>query len=209
MNGLIYLLKELKQNFKGKFIIPQAVKKEVIDRPLTIKRFQLGAIRINSLLKDKVLELPASINISEPQIQEKTREILKKANNSFLTKRGYMEIIQKGEAACLALSMLAKEKGIEDVLVVDERTTRMLGESPENLRKLFEKKLHTKVQLKQDFNFLRNLKFIRSSELAYIGYKKNLIKLEGKNVLEALLYATKFKGASISRQEIEEAKRLN
>jgi len=208
MNGLIYVLEKLRKEFKGKFIIPEDVKSEAIDRPINIKRFQLGAIRISSLLKDKILELPSSINMSSKDIKEKTSEILRIVNHSYLAKGEPMDIIQKGEAACLALSFLAAEKNIESVLVVDERTTRMIGESPENLRKLFEKKLHTKVKLKKSLSFLKHIKFIRSSELVYVAYKKGLINLEGKNVLEALLYATKFKGAAISRQEIEEAKRL-
>jgi hypothetical protein len=52
-------------------------------------------------------------------------------------------------------------------------------------------------------------KFIRSSELVYVAYKKGIINLgNNKKVLEALLYATKFKGSSISFEEINELKRL-
>ena len=208
MNGLIYLLEKLKKQFKGKFIIPEDVKNETIDRPLNIKRFKLGAIRINSLLKDKVLELPSSINISNKEIKQRTFEILRKVNHSYQAKGEFVDIIQKGEASCLALSSLATEKNIESALVVDERTTRMIGESPENLRKLFEKKFHTKVNLKENLSFLKYIKFIRSSELVYVAYKRGLVDLEGENVLDALLYATKYKGAAISTQEIEEAKHL-
>ena len=134
---------------------------------------------------------------------------MRTANNSFLARNEFMHIIDFGEASCLALSLIAREKNIENVIVIDERTTRMLGEKPENLHKLFESKLHTKVILKESFSFLRNIKFIRSSELVYLAYKKNLVKLKDGNVLDALIYATKFKGSAISRQEIEEMKRLN
>lgn len=208
MNGLIDLLYNLKKQFSGKFIITKAVKYESIDRPSGIKKFELGALKINQLVKDKILEIPESLGISGELVKEKAREIINKSNNAFLAKQEFMHIIDAGEASCLALSLLAAEKSIENIVVVDERTTRMLGENPENLRKLFESKLHTSVQLKQDFSFLENTKFIRSSELVYLAYKKGLIKLKNGNVLDALLYATKFKGASISRQEIEEMKRL-
>ena len=65
-----------------------------------------------------------------------------------------MHIIDNGEATCLALSLLAEERGIKNAIVIDERTTRMIGENPENLRRLFENKLHTKVKLEGDFSFL-------------------------------------------------------
>lgn len=208
MNSLTSLLTELKKQFKGKFIITKAVEHEIIERPLNIKRFKLGALRLNSLLKNKTLEMPSSINISEQEITEKAKQLIRRTNNAFFARGEFMEIIQRGEASCLALSLLATEKNIENIIVVDERTTRMLGESPENLRRLFESKLHTKVQLKDDFSFMKEIKFIRSSELVYLAYKKGLVKLQGEGVLDALLYAVKFKGCSISGQEIEEMKRL-
>ena len=208
MNGLTDLLVNLKKIFKGKFIIPKDVKYEIIDRPLTIKKFKLEALKLKKLLDDKILEMPSSIKISEQEIKEKSEEILRKSNSSYFTKGNFMHIIDKGESSCLALNIIAKEKGFESVIVVDERTTRMIGEAPENLRKLFESKLHSKIELKKDFSFLQNIKFIRSSELVYVGYKKNLTNLKNGNVLEALLYATKYKGCAISFNEIEKAKRF-
>lgn len=208
MNCLTSILSELKKSFNGKFIITQDVKYEAIEKPLTIKKFELGALRIKSLLDEKILEMPESIGISQNKIKEKSLEILRKTNNTFSARNEFMHIIDRGEASCIALSLLCQEKKIENFLAVDERTTRMLSENPENLRKIFESKLHTKVQLKGDFFYLKNLKFIRSSELAYIAYKKGLINLKGDNVLDALLYGTKYKGCAISRQEIEEAKRI-
>jgi len=208
MNSLTYLLEELKKEFKGKFIITQAVKYETIDRPMGTKKFELGALKINSLLKKKVLELPSSVNIRDDVIKDKTRDILRRANKAFFVKKDFMHIIDNGEASCLALSLLANERKMDNAVAVDERTTRMLGENPENLRRLFENKLHKRVKLEENFKFLRKIKFIRSAEIVYIAYKRGLINLDHENVLDALLYAVKYKGCSISRQEIEEAKRL-
>ena len=95
----------------------------------------------------------------------------------------------------------------QNVFSVDERTARMLCEKPENLKRLFEKKFHTKVAMKKSLTFLNSIKIIRSSELMYFAYKKGLIKLKN-NVLEALLYAVKFKGCSISFSEINKMKKL-
>lgn len=208
MNCLTSILSDLKKNFSGKFIIPEDVKNEAIDRPLNIKKFKLGALRIKSLLDDKILEMPESVGISKEEVKKKCSEVMRKVNNSYFARGEFMHIIDNGEAACLALSYLCQERGIENVLVVDERTTRMLSENPENLRRIFESKIHTKVQLRGDFSDLKDVKFIRSSELAYVAYKKGLIKLKGNEVLDALLYGVKFKGCSISGQEIEEAKRI-
>jgi predicted nucleic acid-binding protein len=98
--------------------------------------------------------MPDSINIGGEEIKIKANGILSTLNNSFLARGEFMHIIDEGEASCMALSLLATEKKIENVIVVDERTTRMICENPENLRRLFENKLHTKVSLKQDLSFL-------------------------------------------------------
>ena len=86
---------------------------------------------------------------------------------------------------------------------------RLVCESPQSLEKLMSAKLHQKVQLvANNYNVFSNFRFIRSSELVYVAYKKGLIDLHGKNVLEALLYATKYKGAAISYEEINSLKKL-
>ncbi len=208
MNGFEELLEELQKIFKGKFIITHSVKHETIDKPLQIKQYGLSALKVKQLLDNKTLELPESIGISHNETMKKTQNILKKANGIFTVKDEFIHIIDEGEASCLALSLLAKERGMENVVVIDERTTRMLGEMPENLKKLFEKKFHTNIKMSKDSIGIKNVKFIRSSELLYIAWKRKLINLKDGNVLDALLYATKFKGASISHEEIEEIKRL-
>ena len=42
----------------------------------------------------------------------------------------------------------------------------------------------------------------------YILYKRGIIKLKNHNILDALLYAVKFKGCSISDEEISEMEKL-
>lgn len=207
MNGLIDILEELKKNFSGKFIITKEVKYETFERPVKIKRFELSALRVKDLIDKKILENPQSIGISDETIKKKADEILNFLNNTFFARGKFMHVIDRGEASCLALSLLLSEKRIENVVAMDERTGRMIGEKPGNLEKLFEKKLHTGVKMKRKPDFLKNIKYIRSSELVYIAYKKGLIKLKN-GVLDALLWAVKFKGCSISKQEIERIKKL-
>ncbi|MBI2508099.1 hypothetical protein HYV89_04045, partial [Candidatus Woesearchaeota archaeon] len=91
----------------------------------------------------------------------------------------------------------------------DERTTRLLGEGPENLEELMMKKLHYKVELvRKNFSVFSQFKFIRSTELVYVAYKKGILRVQGPKVLEAALYATKFKGSSASFDEINVLKKL-
>jgi len=209
MNGLLPELNELKKIFKGKFIITKEVKQEVVDKPLTMKRFELEALKIEELLNEKILELPSSIGITDSEISKETKNILDTANNTFYARDRPISLIDAGEASCLGLSKILKSKKMENVVAVDERTARMLCERPENLKRLFEKKLHTKIQSKEEnYKFFRGINFIRSSELIYVAYKKKLLKLKGSKVLDAMLYALKFKGCAISEEEIEEIKAI-
>ena len=209
MNGLLPEFRELRKIFQGKFIITNAVKKEAIDHPVKIRRFELEALRIKGLLDDKILELPQSIGIKQEEVNTLTNQLMNEANSIFLNHQKEIHILDIGEASCLALSKLLDKKGIENIMAIDERTMRMLCEKPDNLRGLLEKKLHTKIVMKKrQTNFFNKCPIIRSAELIYIAWKKGLVRIKGDNVLDALLYAVQFKGSSISHEEIEEIKRL-
>jgi len=73
MNGLLYVLEELKKNFDGKFLITKQVKYETVDRPIGILKFELGALRIKDLIDKKILEFPEAKD--SPIYQEYTFEI--------------------------------------------------------------------------------------------------------------------------------------
>jgi hypothetical protein len=209
MNGLFEEFRNLKKIFNGKFIITSQIKREIIDKPLTIKRFELEALRLKQFLDEKILELPSSLNIDEKEILEETNLIMDKSNTLFNEKDKKIHLIDLGEASALALSKILTKQNLENVLAVDERTTRMLCEKPEDLKKIFQKKLHTKIDVKkEDYKFFKGFQFIRSAELVYVIYKKKLTNLKNPLVLDALLYAVKFKGCSISEDEIQEIKKI-
>lgn len=209
MNGLFNEIKKLKEIFDGKFLITESVKYEIIDRPIKIRRFQLEAMRLNQLLKEKVLELPDSIGVKKNEIQIKTKELLEIANNSFEANGRNIEIVHEGEISAFALSSILNKQGIKNVIAIDERTGRLLVEKPENLKDIFKKKLHTSVKIKRkNFSIFNGFRIIRSSELLYVLWRKGLINIKDKNLLEALLYAVKFKGCSINEEEIKEIKKL-
>lgn len=208
MNCLLHTLRDLKKKFNGKFIVTGQVYNEIVDKPLTIKKYKLGAIRLKALVDDKTLELPSSLGINEKEIRNLTDDYLKKANSMFYTHRRDVHIIDVGEASALALSKILRDKNIENVIAMDERTTRVLCEKPENLRDLLERKLHTKIEKKGDADkFFKGFSFIRSTELIFVAYKKGIFS-KNKELLDALLYGAKFKGAAISGDEIREMKRM-
>jgi len=213
MNALLPELRNLKNIFKGKFIITQEVKEEIINKPLNIKKFELEALKLSQLLNEKVLEMPDSLGINDSVISDETKKVMDIANSTFRDEKRDIHLIDSGEASCVALSKILTDKKIKNVIAVDERTMRMLCEKPENLLKLFQGKLHKKIfPKKENYKFFKGFEFIRSSELVYVAYKKNVVRLKPKKdgdvLLDALLYAVKFKGCSISREEIEEIKRL-
>lgn len=209
MNGLLYLLPELKRILNGKFLITPAVKYEIVDRPLNIERFEFEALQIQSMIKSGVLEMPESIGANAEALKHDTSLLLDKANHFLEVNGQWINIVSEAEISCLALSDECSRKGIENIIAIDERTTRLLAEKPENLEKLMSEKLHKRVKLiAADYKIFSKYRFIRSSELVFVAHKKGLLNVKGDKVLEAVLYATKFKGSSISFEEIDELKRL-
>ncbi|MCL6500681.1 MAG: hypothetical protein K6T16_01455 [Candidatus Pacearchaeota archaeon] len=204
LNDLLYLLKPLKKLFGGEFYITEAVKYEIIDRSLDIKRFELEALMIKALIEEGVLKV-----FKTEFLKGETKKLLNIANNTFKVDGEGIRIIHEGEASCLALyNYLPTGK---KAIVIDERTTRMLCEKPENLHKLFERKLHRPIQANTvNYSFFNRFKIIRSAELSYVAYKHGMIKLPAKpgQAIEAVLYALKYKGCAISREEISVAKVL-
>lgn len=209
LNGLLYILEGMKKEFGGKFLITEQVKYEVIDRPMGILKFELGALRVKALLDSGVLELPESVNISSKLINDRTGDYMNSANHVLEFKGQPVSIVSSGEMSCLALSAELTEKGVENIISIDERTTRVLCEEPKNLEKIMSAKLHQRLQTDlSKLKMFSNFRFIRTSEFVYVAFKKGIISIEDKKALEALLYATKFKGASISFEEVDQLKKL-
>lgn len=204
LTSLLFVLKKLKQKFNVRFITTQHVLNECVKRPLNIKRFELEALMIKKLVDDSIIETIKMDNKS-------VNEIMNKANTAYKARNDYIKLIHAGEASCIALynTLQTPERSI----VVDERTTRMLCENPENLRILLERKLHTYISMdKNKLKQFSGINVIRSSEIVFIALEQSIIteaigKTSNKQAIDALLYALKFHGCAISKQEIDEAKR--
>ena len=205
MNGSLHILERLKENFKGDFLITKEVRKEIIDKPATIKRFKLESLQLKSLYDRKIIKLANLTKSQINELTEKRNKFMSIANSTFRAKNKPLHLIDKGECAVLALSELTNSPYI----VIDERTTRILCENPENLKKLLQKKLKTKITANKDnYPYFNKFKIIRSTELAYLAYKKNLFNLKYPEALEAMLYGLKYRGCSISEQEVKQIAKM-
>lgn len=208
-NNLMDVLAELKKKFKGEFIISEQVKWELIDRSLQTKKYKLEGMMISKYINENMLK-----PYSNFEVREKTNEILDLANSSFLIRGRPLILLHRPEVESVALAQYLKA----DACVVDERTMRLIVEDPLSLQKIFEKKLHTKVEV--NYKKLKLLKskldvnIIRSSELMVVAYELGLMNqyLDGPlikgnakgELLEGLLWGLKLRGCSISEGEIYE-----
>jgi len=197
LNDLLHILEPLKKAFDGNFYLSKTIKSEIIDYSIETRRFMLEAFMINNLIEKGVF------TVYNDKVD--FDKVLNIANSAFQIHNDSINMIHRGEASCIALyKQLDAEK---KAIVIDERTTRMLCEAPEKLHRLMELKLGKKISVNKDnFKFFKDINVIRSSELALIALKKGIINFSfsREKVLEGLLYALKFKGCSISNNEIQE-----
>ena len=77
MNNLLWVLKPLKDIYKGEFYITNNIKKEIIDRPFNIKRFKLESIQIKNEIKKGI------IKIYPEDLSKETQELSNVANKIF------------------------------------------------------------------------------------------------------------------------------
>ncbi len=202
MNNLLWVLKPLKKQFGGEFYISQSVKREIIDHPLKSKKFKLEAMQVKNVLEAGDLKVNSEFSGAE---------IADLVNSLFMARGRFIKIMHDGEIGALVLARNVKSVA----LVVDERTTRMLVENPESLASVLSRKMHTTVtidhkKLDKFKKWLGDLKVLRSIELGVVAYELGLLDKYGdkKNALDALLWAAKLRGCSVSDSEINEVLEL-
>ena len=210
MSRLIWILPKLKEQFGGKFYITPAVKRELVERPMKIKRFEFEALQALKLIREGVLEVYDKVP------QAKVKELQTLANSSFRIKNKTMDIIQSGELEIVAAAL---EIGAEAV-VMDERTLRLFIENNKEMEKLLEIRFKKDVianweRIKKFSGMLKGVKIIRSIELVGVAYKIGLLndyvpKLRRGNetLLDSVLWATKYNGCAVTGHEIDEIKRF-
>ena len=207
MSRLPWILPELKQKFGGKFYLTPAVQRELVERPLSVKRYEFEALQVMKFIREGTLEVYKNVP------QKKVRELQTLANSSFTIRGKPMDIIQSGEMESVAAA-LQLNAGV----VMDERTLRLFIENSAELQNILEYRFSRKIRadktkIKQFSGQLQEMPIIRSTELVGIAYKLGLLDgfippgKDGKEtLLDAVLWATKYNGCAITEHEIEEIK---
>lgn len=208
MSRLGWLLPELKKKWNGRFYITPAVKYELVDRPLTVRRFEFEALQVMKLIREGVLEVFTDVP------QKKVSELILLANTSFRLDAKPMDIIQKGEMESAAAALMVGAAGI----VMDERTLRLFIENNRNMKSLLETRFQKQVTpdlAKMDAfsTALQDLTIIRSIELVGVAYSFGLLDSyipEGKKgkeqLLDAVLWNTRYNGCAVTEEEIRDLK---
>jgi len=158
-SGLSWILRELKEKTGIPFFITPNVKKELFDRPIFIKRFEIKAIQTLDMISKGYIK----IIYVNPKIVNEFDQLV---NNCFFAHGKPIKILHSGEieAVCAVL-----EHNL-NALVIDERTTRLLIEDNKYLHHILSSRLHTYIEVNKSnieriSKITRGLKIIRSTEL--------------------------------------------
>jgi len=210
MSRLIWLLPELKKQMNGRFYITPAVKKELIERPLTVKRFEFEALQVSKLIRDGILEVYDKVPTNT------VHNLITLANSSFSINGKNMDIIQAGEMESVACVLQEQASSV----VMDERTLRLFIESSKEMKKLLEIRFQKEVipnttNMNLFSTALKDVTIIRSVELLGVAYKLKLLdsyippQKDGRQVLlDAILWSAKYNGCAVTENEIEEMKQF-
>jgi len=208
MSRMVWILPELKKKYGGKFYITPSVKRELVTRPMDIKRFQFEALQALKLIKDGVLE------VYEDVPQKEVARLHAIANSSFKIEDKDMEVVQSGEIESVVCALQA---GAE-AMVMDERTMRLFIENNKEMKALLERRFQKTVsvnaeKMKQFSQELGDIQIIRSVELIGVAYRMGLLdsyippQKNGRGILvEAALWNAKYNGAAVTEDEVEEIK---
>ena len=211
MTHLMWTLDHLKKRFDGNFYITEAVRKELIDRPLEINKFKFEALHSLRYLRKNVIEV-----YPKAEYEELSHHLLELTNNIFSAHHKPIQIVHRGEIETLALAIRLKAQAV----AVDERTTLELVESADRVKYLLSKKLHTKIHVNytklEEFKELtKDLRPIRSVGFAMAAYEMGLLDrylpdgpFDRGILLDAVLWSLKLNGCAITQTEIEELVKL-
>ncbi len=202
MNCMLPLIAELSQS--ADFIITKTVYDEIITNPQRSRHHRMGPLKFKALLDNGILKV-------ESADRKEVGVILDISNSIYYARHNPLTIIQKGEAEALALA------NDGDVLLMDERTMRLLIENPRDLKGLLQHRMHKGVTMdkkRRDMfeRYCKGVSVIRSSEIVAVAYEKGILEkyFSGpkRELLEACLWALKHKGCSLSAEDINEYLRM-
>ncbi|MBI5553120.1 MAG: hypothetical protein HY917_00070 [Candidatus Diapherotrites archaeon] len=202
--GLSYVFEGLASRKNLKFVIPQEVIQESVNTPMDIKRFELNALRIKKLVSGSAFEV-VSLDADSHHL---TQEILEASNRVYWIGGNPLHLMHLGESATLALLRQVDAHAVG----IDERTARMIIESPQRLREILSARNEVNVDIDQgELSRLKKLvgdvRFFRSIELIALAFQEGILEQElgtDPEALSATLYALKYGGCAVSEKEINE-----
>ncbi len=210
MSRLAWILPELKKKLNGHFYLTPAVKYELVDRPLTVRRFEFEALQVMKMIREGVLEVFKDVP------RQRVNALIQLANTSFSIGNQNMDIIQEGEMESAAAALEINAEGI----VMDERTLRLFIEDNKEMKSLLENRFQKQVapdfkKMEQFSRALSGLKIIRSIELVGVAYSLGLLDSyipegeKGKEqLLDAVLWNTRYNGCAVTEEEIKDIKNI-
>lgn len=194
----------LKEKNSIEFLAPQTVYDECVTRPLGIKQYGFSALRIKRLFLEGIVKKTEVDGLEVDAFLEVT-------NKLYHVNGKNLELIQRGEAECVVLMKKA------DCLVIDEKTLRILVESPKKMGEILKSEYGKEVGL--DGNSLtklqqmvRGIKILRSAEILVVAAKQGYFARFGEDEGEAGksgIYALRGFGCSLTKEELIEFENLN
>jgi hypothetical protein len=188
------------------FVIPPAVQDEIVTRPVSVPRFAFSALRLGRLVKHGMLSV-----VTNAELDLRTKAVMDASNRLFMVDGRYLEILHLGEAQCMAL--LSLEPGAYSGFLVDEKTARLVLESPEKLADALRSEFEGQVKVNQEARakiaelFPTHSGIFRSAEMAILGgesgYYKNFEGLAAA-AMHASVHAMRNAGCSIAETEMAE-----
>ncbi|MFH1408866.1 MAG: hypothetical protein ABIH34_03090 [Nanoarchaeota archaeon] len=206
MNNLLWLLSPLKKQFQGSFVITPGVKNELIDHPMEIKRFEFEALQVLKELNVGTLTL-----FQDERLADEKDHLLELANRLFWAGKRPIPLVHSGEMETVAAALM----GQAGIVVVDERTTRLLLEQPKALLPILQHKMHATITLRQSAlkiwqDKTAHLQVIRSLELVLMAYRMGLLDsyisqgITKKTLLDSLLWGLRLNGCSLPNEDLDD-----
>lgn len=187
------------QKLPFEVLLPPRVVNEVARFPRGTKQYRLSALRISEYISSGVLR---EVELGR-EGEEIARRVQQTANSVYTVRHRPLRIIQRGEAEAVALATLT-----DRVMLVDERTIRMLLEDPFELRNVLQRRVGGHVQIDRELaeelqEMVGDVLMLRSADVVAYAYEEGILG-KGVEYVEAALYALKFAGCSVSEREIRE-----
>jgi len=182
------------------FLITPAVYREIYLHPVRKKMYAWSARLIENYIGRKIKI--RGLSAAELSLVEELDSLL---NSAFYTSRGPLKILHPGELEAAVLSSRT-----DKILIMDERTLRLVIEDPDLLRSRLARKIHGWVKvdrhrLEDGRQIIKDLFVVRSADLVAYAYEKGFLRWmkNDREALRSALYALKYGGCALSEGEIE------